>query len=214
MLTIWGRPSAYNFQKVHWFLEELGVEYQHVNVGGSTGGLDTDEFLGMNPNGRIPVIRDDETIIWESNSVLRYLAAKYGAKKYWDDSPAKRSEFERWMDWELSTLQPLFIGLFWDYYRTPEAQRDEEKIEHHRQQLEQYIDLLNLHLEENEYVSGEEFGLGDVCVGACFYRYFNMGLEPSRPKRVSEWYARLSNMPSYQQVIQVPFSELKGRLEF
>ena len=94
------------------------------------GGLDTEEFLNMNPNGRIPVIRDGTNVIWESNSILRYLAAVYSPEKYWTDSPAKRSEFERWMDWELSTLQPVFIDLFWGCYRTPIAERDLQKIEH------------------------------------------------------------------------------------
>ncbi len=214
MLTVWGRLSAYNFQKVHWFLEELGIEYQHVNVGGAIGGLNTEEFLNMNPNGRIPVIRDGANIIWESNSILRYLSAVYSPEEYWDDSPANRSTFERWMDWELSALQPAFIDLFWGYYRTPVDERDERKIEHNRHRCEQYINILNSHLEKNEYVSGDKFGLGDICVGACFYRYFNMGLEVTKPERVSEWYTKLVNRPCYKKVMQVPFSELKGRLEF
>ncbi len=214
MLTVWGRPSAYSLQKVQWFLDELGVEYEHVNVGGALGGLDSKEFLAMNPNGRIPVIQDGEHIIWESNTILRYLAATYGTDVYWNESPVERSQFERWMDWELSSLQPSFLALFWNFYRTPENQRDSEKIVFNRQQCEKYIKILDLHLQQNEYVSGGQFGLGDICVGTCFFRYFNIGIELDRPKNVNEWYARLSDRPCYQRIIKVPFNELKGRLKF
>lgn len=214
MLTIWGRPSAYNFQKVHWFLEELGVEYEHINVGGARGGLDSDEFLAMNPNGRIPVIKDNGQVIWESNTILRYLASTYGANEYWSDSPVDRALFERWMDWELSTLQPAFLGLFWSFYRSPESQRDNKKIKHYLQRCEYLVQILDIHLGGNEYVSGNSFGLGDVCVGTCFYRYFNMGIDVTSSDNVSHWYTRLSERACYKQVIQVSFDELKGRLEF
>ena len=214
MLIVWGRPSAYNFQKARWFIEELDIEYKHVNAGGSLGGLDSDEFLAMNPNGRIPVIQDGDQIIWESNTILRYLAAVYSSGDYWSKSPADRSVFERWMDWELSTLQPSFLGLFWSYYRTPESQRDNEKIEHHRKRCEESIKVLDSHLRKNEYVSGGKFGLGDICVGTCFFRYFNMGIEVGSQENVNKWYARLSDRPCYQEIIQAPFDELKGRLDF
>jgi len=118
------------------------------------------------------------------------------------------------MDWELATLQPLFLDLFWGYYRTPEDKRDTQKVNCHLGRCEQFIRILNKHLEHNKYVSGGQFGLGDICVGTCFYRYFNMGLDVEKPEHVVAWYANLSERPQYQNVIQVPFDELKGRLAF
>jgi len=214
MLTIFGRASAYNVQKVHWFLEELGIEYQHINVGGAAGGLDTAAFLNMNPNARIPIIKDGEHVVWESNSILRYLAAVYGPDQYWNNCPAKRSQFERWMDWELASLQPTFIDLFWGYYRTPLETRNEQKIADDAKRFAQYLHLLDAHLQKNTYLSGENFGLADICVGTCFYRYLNMGLKVTIPKSVSEWYVRLQVRAGYKKVIQVSFSDLKGRLTF
>ena len=214
MLTVWGRPSAYNVQKVRWFITELGLEYEHIDIGGAIGGLENEAFLMMNPHGRIPVIKDGEYIVWESNSILRYLAATYAINEYWNESPAERSLIERWMDWELSTLQPLFLELFWGHYRTPEAQRDQSLIEHYRQACEQRIKVLDAVLEKNEYVAGESFSLADVCVGTCFFRYFNMGIDVDRPVNVDRWYLRLAERPAYQQIIQAPFEDLKGRLTF
>lgn len=214
MITLWGRTNAYNVQKVQWLVEELDVEYEHVNVGDSQGDLDSEEFLALNPNRRIPVIKDNACIVWESNTIIRYLAATYGANDYWAKSPVDRSIFERWMDWELSTLQPLFLDLFWEFYRTPKNKRDKENIEHIRQRCENCIGVLDSHLKKHKYVSGDKFGLGDICVGTCFYRYFNMGIDVKRPNYVNGWYAQLSERPSYKKVIQVPFDELRGRLEF
>ncbi len=89
MLTIWGRRSSFNLQKVMWLVGELQVEHRHIELGGQFGGLDTPEFLAMNPHGRIPVIDDQGTVVWESHAILRYLAARFGGKSFWSDDPAR-----------------------------------------------------------------------------------------------------------------------------
>lgn len=83
MLTVWGRKNSINVQKVMWTVGELGLEYRRHDVGRQFGGLDTPEFLALNPNGLVPVIEDGGTVVWESNAVVRYLAAKYGAGGLW-----------------------------------------------------------------------------------------------------------------------------------
>ena len=125
MLKIWGRRSSFNVQKVLWLADELGLPHEHIDAGGRFGGLDAPGFLAMNPHGKVPVIDDDGTIVWESHAILRYLAARHGGARWWPDDPAERSLAERWMDWSATTLQPDFLmGVFWGFYRTPEAQRD------------------------------------------------------------------------------------------
>jgi glutathione S-transferase len=95
MLKIWGRRSAFNVQKAMWAIGELELPHEHVNAGGDAGGLDDPWFREMNPHGRIPVIDDDGLILWESNSIIRYLGAKYGDGRLWNPDPAERSFADR-----------------------------------------------------------------------------------------------------------------------
>ena len=91
MLKVWGRRSSFNVQKVMWLVGELGLEHEHIDAGGSFGGLDAPDFLAMNPHGRVPVIRDGDATVWESHAILRYLAARHGAGRFWSDDPAARA---------------------------------------------------------------------------------------------------------------------------
>jgi glutathione S-transferase len=118
MIELWGRKNAYNVQKVLWILGELALDYRHYDLGSDTGDLETPDFLALNPHARIPVMRDAGAVVWESNTILRYLAARYSGGDLWRQDPFERSLAERWMDWELSKLQPDFIELFWGFFRT------------------------------------------------------------------------------------------------
>ncbi|KOQ20555.1 glutathione S-transferase, partial [Achromobacter xylosoxidans] len=114
MLTIWGRRSSFNVQKVLWLAGELGLAYEHVPAGGQFGLLDTPDFLRMNPHGRVPLLRDGDTVVWESHAILRYLAARHGADAFWSADPARRARADGWMDWAQTALQPAFLaGVFW-----------------------------------------------------------------------------------------------------
>jgi len=214
MLKVWGRPNAYNVQKVLWLLDEISIDYEHINVGSNKGDLITDDFLSMNPNARIPVLKDDDLVVWESNTILRYLASNYANDNFWCNTPSERTYVERWMDWELASLQPDFISLFWEYYRTPKELRNLEKINHYLTRCNKNIDILNKHLKNKKYLSGSQFSIADIAVGTCFFRYFNMGVAVVDFENVNNWYQRLYSRDSYQKIIAVPFDELKGRLEF
>src|SRR5215471_624243 len=87
MLTVYGRKSSFNVQKVMWLAGELEIAHRHIERGGAFGGLDEPAFRAMNPHGRVPVIVDGETTVWESHAILRYLAARYGAGTFWSEDP-------------------------------------------------------------------------------------------------------------------------------
>jgi glutathione S-transferase len=214
MLTIWGRRSAFNVQKALFAIGELSLEHRHVEAGGSAGGLDSPDFLAMNPNGRIPVIADGDSIVWESHSIVRYLAARYGAGSLWSEDPAQRSEADRWMDWTLANLGPDFMGLFWAYYRTPEDQRDAARIERAERRCAVHFALLDAHLQDRLFVAGNDFTMGDIPPATALYRYFEMGLEAAPLPAVRAWYARLGERPAFREHIMLPFEELRGRLSF
>src|SRR5580704_15794822 len=119
MITLWGRPNSINVQKVLWALDELGLAFTHIDTGGDAGGLDDAAFRAMNPHGKVPVLRDGDTTIWESGAIVRYLGAAYGADRLCPTDLKARAQCEAWMDWTATILQPAISGLFWGWYRTP-----------------------------------------------------------------------------------------------
>jgi glutathione S-transferase len=215
MLTIWGRRSSFNVQKVMWLVDELGLEHRRIEAGGRFGGLDTPEFRAMNPHGRVPVIDDHGTIVWESHAILRYLAARHRRGSFWHDDPAERSLADRWMDWGHTTLQPDFlIGVFWGFYRTPEAQRDVPTINNKVDRCARHFVMLDRHLADRAFMLGDTLTLADMPIGTSLYRYFNLEIDRPSVPHVEAWYRRLQARAAYRQNVMVPFEELRGRLDY
>ena len=123
-MKIWGRANSINVMKVLWAADECGLKYERTDVGGAFGGNDQKWYLDMNPNGVVPTIDDGGRVIWESNSAVRYLSAKYAAGTLWPNDPGQRSEADRWMDWQLSTISESMRVVFWGLVRTPPEKRD------------------------------------------------------------------------------------------
>ena len=215
MLKIWGRKNSINVQKVMWAVGELGLAHERIDAGGAFGGLDTEEFGVLNPNRRVPAIDDDGTVVWESHAIVRYLAAKYGDGTLWPTDPTMRARTDQWTDWTLADLQPAFIGgVFWNFYRTPEAQRNWPQIRQGIARSAILFRLLDRHLETTPYLAGDTLTFGDIPAGAQLYRYFELEIDrPSLPA-VEAWYERLKARPAYREHVMVPFDDLYGRLAF
>lgn len=170
----------------------------------------------MNPHGRVPVIKDDDgTVVWESHSILRYLSARHGQSDFWSDGPVQRSQADRWMDWSQTSLQPAFLsGVFWGFYRTPEAQRDTHAIEKNISECAQYFELLDQVLSGQPFLGGESLTLADIPAGTHLYRYFALDIPRPHIPHVEAWYQRLQEREAYRQHVMIPFEELFGRLEY
>ena len=210
-----GRKNSFNVQKVMWLVYELQLPHEHIGAGGRFGGLDTPEFIAMNPHQRVPVIDDNEKTIWESHTILRYLAARYGERQFWSDDAYERSRFERWMDWSQTTLQPdLLNGVFWRLYRTPEPQRDVKAILKYVERCARHFSLLDGMLSNQPYLAGEAFTLADIPAGTSLYRYFELQIERPDVPHVRAWYERLQERPAYREGVMIPFDDLRGRLDF
>jgi glutathione S-transferase len=215
MLTIYGGKSSFNVQKVMWLVGELAIAHRHIELGGSFGGLDTPEFRAMNPHGRVPVIVDGATVVWESHAILRYLAARYGEGALWSEDPAARSRWDRWMDWAQTTLQPDFLtGVFWGFYRTPAGQRDMRLVEEKIRRCAQHFQLLDAILAGKTFLLGERLSLADIPAGTHLYRYFGLAIARPHVPNVERWYRTLAERPAYRAHVMVPFAELEGRLEY
>ena len=215
MLKVWGRRSSFNVQKVLWLVGELRLPHQHIDAGGRFGGLDAPGFLAMNPHGKVPVIDDDGTVVWESHTILRYLAARYGGERWWPANPAVRSLAERWMDWSQATLQPDFLmGVFWGFYRTPEAQRDWPAIRAKVAACAGHFELLDRVLAKQDFLAGGDLSLADIPAGTALFRYFALDIERPAVPHVEAWYRRLQARPGYRAAVMLPFEELRGRLDY
>jgi glutathione S-transferase len=215
MLTIYGRNSSFNVQKVMWLVGELGVAHRHVELGGAFGGLDEPAFRALNPHGRVPVVVDGDATVWESHAILRYLAARYGEGRFWSEDAATRSQWERWMDWAQTTLQRDFLtGVFWGFYRTPAAQRDMPAVEENIRRCAAHFQLLDAVLADRAFLNGDRLSLADIPVGTHLYRYFGIDIARPRVPNVERWYRALQERPAYRAHVMVPFAELEGRLEY
>ncbi|MCG8595400.1 MAG: glutathione S-transferase [Kiloniellales bacterium] len=214
MLTLWGRRSALNVQKVAWLIGELELAHRQIEVGGVFGGLEDPDFQAKNPHGRVPVIEDGDTIVWESHSILRYLAARYGGAALWPAHAGARSLPDRWMDWSQTSLQPDFMALFWGFYRTPAPQRDWRAIRGAKARLEAHYRLLDRELTARNHLAGADFTLADVPAGATLYRYFQLEIDRPLLPGLEAWYRRLTRRPAYQTHVMQPFHELLGRLDY
>ena len=131
MITLWGRNNSTNVKKVLWVLEELELPFEQIQAGLHHGVNNTPEYLAMNPTGLVPLLKDDATdsVLWESNAIIRYLAAQYGQNKLWIEAPAKRAQMEKWMEWANSTLTPAHRKILMGYVRTSPENRDNAAIE-------------------------------------------------------------------------------------
>jgi glutathione S-transferase len=206
MLKVWGRRSSFNVQKVMWLIGELELAHEHIDAGGAFGGLDTPDFLAMNLHGRVPVIRDEAATVWESHAILRYLAARYGAGRFWSDDAVARAAVDGWMDWSQTSLQPDFLGgVFWGFYRTPDDKRNWPAIKAALARCTQHFGKLDRLLEDRSFLLGEALSLADIAAGTSLYRYFELDIDRPPLPQVERWYRRH---------IMIPFGELRGRLDY
>lgn len=215
MLKVWGRRSSFNVQKVMWLLGELELAHEHIDAGGSFGGLDAPTFLAMNPHGRVPVIQDGHATVWESHAILRYLAACHGGARFWPDDPIARAPVDGWMDWSQTSLQPDFlVGVFWGFFRTPEDKRNWPAIRSSLARCKTHFEKLDRLLEGRRFLLGDALTLADITAGTSLYRYFELEIERPQLANLARWYHALSQRVAFREHVMIPFEELRGRLDY
>lgn len=206
MLKVIGRDTSSNVQKVLWTCGELDLPFERQNLGGPFGGNDTPEYKALNPNGRVPTIVDGDFVLWESNSCSRYLAAKHGYGTMYPEDPQVRGNGERWMDWQLTTMSPTLVPVFWGMVRTAPEDRDMDAIEKARKELSANIAIVDRYLEKSEYISGDHFNVTDIPLGIAAYRWFAMEIEREDYPNFKRWYDLLSKRKPFQEHIMNPLA--------
>lgn len=207
-MKLYGRRSSINVQKVLWCLGELGLEegrdFQRIDAGLQFGVNDTAEYLALNPNGLVPTLVDREVVLWESNTIMRYLASSRSNETLLPAEPVARACVERWMDWQLgtlwATLRVAFIGLT----RTPDSQRDYDAIRASYGQATHLLAIADNVLKNQPFLALEHFTVADIGVALAAQRCF--ALAEAFPERVDAagampaletWLATVTQRPAY-----------------
>lgn len=206
MLKIWGRPNSINMQKVMWCIGELGLAHEVIPSGGAFGRNHEAWFLKMNPNGLIPVIDDEGFVLWESNAIVRYLAAKHDPGGLCPEPLAERADADRWMEWQSTTIQPLLTPIFWGLVRTPVEQRNMAAIESAAEKLGKTFTILDRRLDGRRFILGARLTMADIALGAAAYRWYGLTVAHPRHFHLRAWYERLSGREAFRRHVMVPLT--------
>lgn len=198
-MRIWGRNTSSNVQKVMWAVGELGLQVERIDVGGPFGQNREPRYLAVNPNGLVPTLEEDDGFtLWESNTITRYLAAKYGRGTLEPADMRARARAGQWMDWQLSVLGPAITPVFWGLIRTPVEKRDNVAIAASQQKTTEAMRILDAQLGKAAYVAGDTFSMGDIPVGVMAYRFRQ--LVPDRPQlpHLERWYEAIAQRQAFR----------------
>ena len=199
MLKVWGRNTSSNVQKVMWAIGELELAHERVDIGGKFGHNKEPAYLAMNPNGLVPTLQDGELTVWESNTIVRYLAGRYGAGKLEPADGKTHALASQWMDWQLSVVGPAIFGAFWGLIRTPPEKRDQPAIAASQLKTTEAMQIFDTALGRTPYVAGADFSMGDIPLGIMAYRFRQ--LVPDRPtlSNFDRWYAAIAARPAFAE---------------
>jgi glutathione S-transferase len=222
-LKLWGRPTSGRTQKVLWTLEEIGLGYEfilasatmgpggHVSKGNAPFGIvDTPEYRTMNPNGRVPTIDDNGFVLWESNSIVRYLAMQYAPDLLYGSDTRTFASASRWLDWENNELLPPQHEMVMHLIRLPEAQRDPGQLAKARRDFLRRLRIAEEQLGRTRYICGERFTYGDIPLGIRVHRWHVLGLAQGEFPNIDRWYAEIVARQAFKVWTADPAHHLEG----
>ncbi|KAL4893255.1 glutathione S-transferase [Aspergillus ambiguus] len=211
MLEIWGRRDSANVQAIMWCIAELNLPYKRHDVGHRYGGNDTAEFLAMNPNGTVPVLRDgDGEPLWESGAILRYLAHVYGSDEFWPKDPMARAKIDKWAEWAKVTFEQAFaVPIFWQVVRTAPSKQNHAAIREAIARLDRILDIAEAQLSRQTFLAGEVLTLADVQFGHLLFRYFTIEIERKERPCLQRYYEALVERPTFREHVMVSYEALR-----
>jgi glutathione S-transferase len=206
MLKIWGRTTSSNVQKVLWCCAELGLEYERVDLGGPFRGNQDPEYLALNPNGLVPTVKDGDLVMWESNTICRYLCSTRNGERLYPKDPTARTHVERWMDWQLSSVGTPMGALLFGLIRTRPEQRDPAAIEVARRKALAAWTIADDALDGRPYLAGAELSLAEITLGTLVYRWHAFPIERPPLRNLKTWFERLRERPAFKKHIEIPIT--------
>ncbi|TAL56248.1 glutathione S-transferase N-terminal domain-containing protein [Pandoraea sp.] len=212
-MQLYGRRSSINVQKVIWCLAELGLmeqrDYQRIDAGLDFGVVRTPQYLALNPNGLVPTWVEGDLVLWESNSIVRYLAATRGDGALLPADPARRADVERWMDWQLGTLWATLRVAFLGLTRTPLAQRNHEAIKTSFENASRQLEMADAVLARQPFITSTGFTAADIVIGLAVHRWIGL-LEqfaellpkPAEMPSLLAWHRALTGRPAFIETVR------------
>jgi glutathione S-transferase len=200
MVRLLGRATSSNVQKVLWCLRELGVPFAREDYGGMHGRTRDEAYLRLNPNGKVPTLIDRDTVLWESNTILRYLCNRYGPTALYPIEPALRAGVERWMDWQLGTLAEAFLPLYRALVREGRTGSDVTAL---RERSAALFALLNDALGDSPFLAGAQLSLAEIALGPLVYRWLALPIERPDLARLAAWYGRFEMRPAFRDEVAI-----------
>lgn len=188
MIKLLGRLSSSNVQKVVWLLDVLGLQYEQEDVGGTFGGTRTEAYLALNPNATVPTVITDEGALWESNTILRYLAGRHSAAHLYPVAPMARAKVDQWLDWQLGSLAPAFRPVYVGLVR---EQKPLAELGTHHQALGVLFAMLDAQLGRQTHIAQEHFTLADIAIGSLVHRWYALGLANEQTANLRRYYDHL-----------------------
>ncbi|SFI53223.1 glutathione S-transferase [Methylobacterium brachiatum] len=203
MRKLWGRLTSVNVQKAVWALDEAGLAYERIDAGGAHGVVDDPVYRAKNPNGLVPTLEEDGFVLWESNAILRYVAAMAPSLAPPAD-PRTRAHIEQWLDWQATSFTPAMRDAFWQLYRS--ANPDRAVIDASVKRTEAFAAILDAHLTGRDYAVGDGFSIADIALGCAAHRWLNLPAERIERPALRRWYDRLAARPGAARALGEPIS--------
>ncbi len=203
MFTIYGRSNSSNVRKVLWLCAEIGqTDYQRHDYGRGFDSCDTPEYEKLNPNKLVPTFVEGDLVIWESNAILRYLAAKYGDATLYPKDLAERAMVDQWMEWQTTTSNVGIRDLFFGLIVKEDWAMGEEFIAKAQAQATKAMTLLDAQLADTgAFVTGDNLTIADCALGIFVNRWFSLPMDHADLPALSAYYDRLKSRAAFQDTV-------------
>ncbi|MCE5983440.1 glutathione S-transferase family protein [Pseudomonas sp. LF19] len=199
MLRILGKASSINVRKVLWTCAELQLPFAREDWGSGFRSTAEEAFLALNPNAMVPVIQDGDFVLWESNSIIRYLVSQYGGQQLYPAESKARARVDQWMDWQATDLNGAWSYAFVSLVRKAPTHQDPEALAAGCRNWARNMTILERQLERTgAYVSGADFSLADIPIGLSVNRWLQTPLERPALPAVEAYYDRLNEREGYR----------------
>lgn len=206
MLKIWGRISSINVRKVVLTAQLLELPFERIDAGASFGVVQTPEYKARNPNALVPLLDEGDFTLWESNVIVRYLAARHDEGGLYPRELRTRFDAERWMDWQQTTLNGAGREAFIQYIRTPPERRSQQAIDASVAATQPLLATLDAHLATHPFMAGDRLTMADIPIACEMHRWWGLPLLHPELPHLRRWYDGIRSRPAARGALDVPLS--------